>query len=202
VADAIVLKDEVIAVLARAAGFGANLDQLAALAGVSSATLDRIIQRQPGVRDAIEKGRAEAHQQVMQSLFNQAVSEKNVAATIFYLKTRCRWREADRGNEDGHTDRGARKSVRLNYSLDDEEKERRRGNGVNRLSIAVTLLAGRSHGGITSQDVQEALNTADHIIAVAGANSACAHFWSARMIVDGRCVHCCGRCGEIEETSL
>jgi hypothetical protein len=37
---------------------------------------------------------SEANAQVAQSLYQQAISGKNTAATIFWLKTRAGWRES------------------------------------------------------------------------------------------------------------
>lgn len=75
------------------AGIGCNLDQIAHILGIAPATLDRIMQRDPKVKEAIEKGRADAGAKVKATAFQQAVSGKNPAMTMFWLKCREKWKE-------------------------------------------------------------------------------------------------------------
>ena len=44
--------------------------------------------------EGLDRAAAEANAQVAQSLYQQAISGKNTAATIFWLKTRAGWRES------------------------------------------------------------------------------------------------------------
>lgn len=76
------------------AGIGCNLNQIANIMGVSPATLDRLIDRDPSVMEAISKGRDQAAERVMMTAFDLAVSGKVPAMTMFWLKTRQRWAEA------------------------------------------------------------------------------------------------------------
>lgn len=93
------------------AGYGLTLNELAGFLGINPSTLDDLIKRDPNIKGAIEKGRSEAAGQVAQSLFNNAVRKNNVTAQIFWLKTRLRWREADRRDDDGED----APSIRIGY---------------------------------------------------------------------------------------
>lgn len=75
------------------AGIGCNLDQIAHIFNMSPTTLDRIMARDPKVKEAIEKGRAEAGAKVKATAFQQAVTGKNPAMTMFWLKCREKWKE-------------------------------------------------------------------------------------------------------------
>lgn len=90
----VILTPEQVKLAANLAGIGCNLDQIAAMLDISPATLDEIIKRDQAVAQAISKGRSNAQGRVMKALFNEAVTGKNMTATIFYLKTRCRWAES------------------------------------------------------------------------------------------------------------
>ena len=78
------------------AGVGLNLNQIAAIIGVSPATLDRRIKDTPAIAEAISKGRSDASEKVMNTAFQMATSGTNPAMTIFWLKVRERWKEPDR----------------------------------------------------------------------------------------------------------
>lgn len=90
----VILTPEQIKLAANLAGIGCNLDQIAAMLDIGTTTLDEIIKRDPLTARAISKGRSNAQGRVMKALFNEAVTGKNMTATIFYLKTRCRWAES------------------------------------------------------------------------------------------------------------
>lgn len=77
------------------AGLGLTVEDMAALCNVSKATFERRMNDQPELAEGILKGRAKASAKVTQSLFKQATSGKNTAATIFWLKVRKGWKEAD-----------------------------------------------------------------------------------------------------------
>jgi len=76
-------------------GLGLTIADMSALVGVSKATFERRINDQPELLEALLKGKAQADAQVTQSLFKQAISGKNTAATIFWLKCRKGWKEAE-----------------------------------------------------------------------------------------------------------
>jgi hypothetical protein len=76
------------------AGIGCNLNQIANIMGVSPATLDVMIARDPSISKAISNGRDNAAGQVMRTAYSMAISGKIPAMTIFWLKTRQRWAEA------------------------------------------------------------------------------------------------------------
>lgn len=79
------------------AGIGLNNDQIAAYFEISASAFDQVLRRQPEVKKAISKGRASALADVAGSLYQGAMSG-NVTEKIFYLKTRGRWREADKAD--------------------------------------------------------------------------------------------------------
>lgn len=76
------------------AGIGCNLNQIANIMGVSPPTLDRMIERDPSIAEAISRGRDDASGKIMQTAYQMAASGKIPAMTIFWLKTRQRWAEA------------------------------------------------------------------------------------------------------------
>jgi hypothetical protein len=49
-------------------------------------------------RQELDSGELEANSKVAQTLFKMATSGENVAATIFWLKTRAGWRERQHGS--------------------------------------------------------------------------------------------------------
>lgn len=75
------------------------MEQIANILGVSYRSFLRICQRQTEVGDAMNQGRDEAKQRVMQTAYQMAVSGKHPNMTMFYLKTQCKWREADKLDE-------------------------------------------------------------------------------------------------------
>lgn len=79
---------------AKLAGVGCSLDQIAKILDIPTATFDRILERDPSINDAISKGRESAGASVMGQAYNMAVSGKHPVMTIFWLKTRQRWKEA------------------------------------------------------------------------------------------------------------
>lgn len=86
------------------AGYGLKNEQIADVIGLSrSSMLSR-----PEFLDAIQKGRSTASAAVMQSAFEMAISKKNVAMTIFWLKCRELWKECI-------DDSGERKTFTLAY---------------------------------------------------------------------------------------
>lgn len=76
------------------AGVGCNLDQIAAMLDMAPATLDALIAKDPSVSQAISKGRGSGISKVAATAYQMAVSGKQPAMTIFFLKTRARWAEA------------------------------------------------------------------------------------------------------------
>ena len=69
------------------AGFGVPQDDIAGHIGIDPTTLRRRF------RDDLDRGMTEANAKVAQSLFQMATQGKNVAAAIFWMKARGRWRE-------------------------------------------------------------------------------------------------------------
>jgi hypothetical protein len=73
------------------AGLGVSQDDIAKIIGCSAKTLRKRF------RDELDRGAAEANASVAGYLFNSAKAG-SVAAQIFWLKTRGRWREATAPN--------------------------------------------------------------------------------------------------------
>lgn len=67
--------------------------------GLASRTVRHWCRAYPEVMAAYRRGRAKAKVYVVGKLFD-LIEEGNVAATIFYLKTQCRWRETGRIEDD------------------------------------------------------------------------------------------------------
>lgn len=72
------------------AGLGIDQGQIGKVIGVSLCTLRK------HYRDELDRGMIDANAKVAESLFRQATNpdKPNVAATIFWLKCRCGWKEA------------------------------------------------------------------------------------------------------------
>jgi hypothetical protein len=68
-------------------GFGVPHDDIGRIVKCSPPTLRRRF------RDELDLGNAEANAKVAQTLYQQATTPGNVAATIFWLKARAGWRE-------------------------------------------------------------------------------------------------------------
>ena len=68
-------------------GFGVPHDDIALIVKCSPPTLRKRF------RDELDLGSAEANAKVAQTLFQQATTPGNIAATIFWLKARAGWRE-------------------------------------------------------------------------------------------------------------
>lgn len=112
---AFVLTEEQKKLAGQLAAVGCNLEQIAAMLDISPATLDAIIERDPSVSQAISKGRGNGISKVAATAYQMAVSGKQPAMTIFFLKTRARWAEArdiDPNEEDAKTE------FNLNYRAD------------------------------------------------------------------------------------
>ena len=80
-----------------------NQEQIADYLGVSRATFNRMLERDPEVLRQYKKGKSKAIANVAGNLIAQAESG-NAAAAIFYLKTQAGWTEKqaiDLSNTDG-----------------------------------------------------------------------------------------------------
>ena len=68
-------------------GFGVPHDDISRIVKCSPPTLRKRF------RDELDLGNAEANAKVAQTLYQQATTPGNIAATIFWLKARAGWRE-------------------------------------------------------------------------------------------------------------
>ena len=78
----IILTDEQITLIEKAAGLGLNLDDISYLIGLSPRTLDRRLKVSEKLFDLIERGEP--------------------AAIFFYLKCQAGWREKDKAEENNN----------------------------------------------------------------------------------------------------
>ena len=69
------------------AGYGIVHERIALVIGVSAKTLRKHF------REELDRGAVETDVQVINALYKMAISGRFPAATIFWVKTRCRWRE-------------------------------------------------------------------------------------------------------------
>lgn len=92
------LTDEEREEAGRLAGIGCTLDQIAIYLDISNTCLDQIIKRDNATKRAIEMGRLNAHCEVKNTLYQAAVSGKEMGSTMFFLKTQCGWREGVTSN--------------------------------------------------------------------------------------------------------
>ncbi len=104
-------------------GLGMTTVDIANYFGFSKRTFDNIMERQPEFKCAVEKGRVAANATVAGSLFKNATKHNNVAAQIFWMKTRAGWREKDRRDDEN----GETPSIRIGYQqrsrkVDDDER--------------------------------------------------------------------------------
>ncbi len=81
------LSDKDLAEVELLAGLGMRYEDIALTKGMSLDTLKKYAD------EALERGKAKAKAQVMQSAFKMALSGKHPATTTFWLRTQCGWRE-------------------------------------------------------------------------------------------------------------
>ena len=67
-------------------------DQIAEYYCIARSTLYLALERQPEAKRAISRGKIKTGVQVAKNLLQQS-NEGNTTATIFYLRTRCKWKE-------------------------------------------------------------------------------------------------------------
>lgn len=77
------------------AGLGMKMPEIGLVLNLGARTLRRYKEQEPLLQAAYERGRA-AGAMIVQKSLRLLIADGNVAATIFYLKTQCGWREKDR----------------------------------------------------------------------------------------------------------
>lgn len=82
-------------VMKNAVTMGMNREQIAKLLGISDSTLKRLYKRDSSVKEILDRGKDMVDQFVVGKLLEH-IQDNNVAATLFYLKTRLGWRETNR----------------------------------------------------------------------------------------------------------
>jgi hypothetical protein len=81
------LSEKDLAEVEMLAGLGMRYEDIALTKGVCLETLKKY------AGEMLDRGKAKAKAQVMQSAFKMALSGKHPAMTTFWLKTQCGWRE-------------------------------------------------------------------------------------------------------------
>jgi DNA-binding XRE family transcriptional regulator len=89
------ITDENKAVVSSLTAFGITQESIAKKLGISVPTLVKHYQHE------LETGLDNANAQVANTLFEMATSGKVPSATYFWLKTRAKWRETDKTDDDG-----------------------------------------------------------------------------------------------------
>jgi hypothetical protein len=84
---------EEISMIERYAGIGATHIQIAYMLGISPRSLSDRLNADQTLCDAIDRGRSKAAMKVMATAYEMATSGQDTAMTIFWLKTRCGWRD-------------------------------------------------------------------------------------------------------------
>lgn len=75
------------------AGYGLTNLQIAHILGIGKDTFYRMMDEVPDLRLAIDRGVALAAMNVTQKAYQMAISGQSPSMTIFWLKTRCRWKD-------------------------------------------------------------------------------------------------------------
>lgn len=99
-----------------------NQEQIADFFGIDADTFRAICARDPAVSRSYKKGRSNAAASIAGNLIQQA-RDGNTTAAIFYLKTQCGWREAQKLEHTGDGGGPVRFVVVEDYSGDGAEPE-------------------------------------------------------------------------------
>lgn len=89
------LTDDEIKKIEMMAGWHMTLDQMAALIGIASITLDRRLADQEGVREAYARGKAKSSLEVRSVAYNLAISGNHPGVTMFWLRCKENFEEKD-----------------------------------------------------------------------------------------------------------
>ncbi len=79
------------------AGLGLSISQIAASLGISKSSLDRRLSEDSEAKEALEKGRSKAVQDIANVAFEMAKSGRYPVMTIFWLKCRAGWLDSKTG---------------------------------------------------------------------------------------------------------
>lgn len=75
------------------AGYGMTIEMIGGIFGVNKRTIERHAKDNVELKGAIERGRAKASFEIQRTAYNMAKSGEVPAMTMFWLKTRCNWKE-------------------------------------------------------------------------------------------------------------
>ena len=112
----ITLTDDHVRQIEAMAGIGLRVEDMATILGIGEATFRRIARRDERVTDRLKKGRTESDQRVVATAYQMATNGKNTAATIFWLKARCGWKETQRLEHTGQDGEGIKVSQGVDLS--------------------------------------------------------------------------------------
>ena len=97
---AIELTDGQIETLQHLAAVGCTLDMIARRLRIAPCTLDRLVERDERVKEAIDIGRADGGAKVLQTAYGMATDGKNPWMTSFWLKCKLGWKEPKDDGDD------------------------------------------------------------------------------------------------------
>lgn len=89
----IIFDEDQIKQIQRLAGYGCSVKDIGYIMGVSKSTMDRMIDGDEQVSEAIANGRAMAGSEVLATAFKMATSGSQPWMTGFWLKCRMGWKE-------------------------------------------------------------------------------------------------------------
>ena len=91
----VIISDQQIENVKALSGYGLNNRQIADIVGISKRCFESKCASNPELLVALEKGRAVAASQVSQTAFNMAKSGNHPLMTMFWLKCREHWKDAN-----------------------------------------------------------------------------------------------------------
>lgn len=111
-------KDQYVRV-AKLAGYGMTNVQIASIYEMSHTTFEKLLKEDEELASAMKAGKEQLNEMVINSAFEQAVSGKVPAMTMFWLKCRAGWKENNQLNITGSV---TLESL-IKKSIEDEKKE-------------------------------------------------------------------------------
>lgn len=91
------------------AGYGMTDEDISKVVSMSEATLKRKF------RDELDIGRALAKSKVQQTAFKMAISGKQPAMTMFWLKTQCHWKETTVNEHTGKDGKDLPSTIKVEF---------------------------------------------------------------------------------------
>lgn len=111
-------KDQYVRV-AKLAGYGMTNQQIASIFEMSHTTFEKLLKEDEELREMMRAGKEQINELVVDSAYQQAVSGKVPAMTMFWLKCRAGWKE----NNQLHLTGSVTLEDLIKKSIEDEKKE-------------------------------------------------------------------------------